>query len=274
MPKRKGIIFSERDVSHITRNKQLDVGKTTTHRYLKELNKSTSLENNISPHFFYGKIHFKPNRLLKGKRKAQKVFLKPIIGINLNDQIVNGKREVKIFNKMRKAQLPVPKAGIVVSNGQAYIAVESFLRKGNSKSILTPINTINGRSTPTFLKKLNVRHHSELIKALAKDLATLSNIGLSTEYFDIHGFYKRQDGSIERIIMDVNHVREYNFDSFPIYSITSEIKKGWRGNWFKKEKKLFVETLLQNVKDPTTRERFRVAFYEPTLIERIALRFK
>jgi hypothetical protein len=262
MPKRRGMLFWGEDISHVTGKKKINVGETTTPTYLKDLNKSMYLNQDVSPHFMYGKIHFRKTSLREGKRKAQRVFLKPVVGSDHKEQRKNAKKEVFFLNILGMEGVPVPKAGVVNLNGQPYVAMSPFLRKGNSKSVLVPINTKHGHSEPYFLRKLSVRKNSELIQGLARDLAAVANSGLSTNYFDLHGFYKRRDGSFTRIVMDVNHLHREYFDSYSVRSVAAQIKKVWRGPWFKKERQLFVTTLLENIHDRTTRERFRVAFAE------------
>jgi hypothetical protein len=261
MPKRKGNIFSEKDISHITGGKPVNVGQTKTIRYLIELRDSIANPHEVNPYFHRAKIHFKQGTFKNGQGKAQIVFLKPVMGMTREDQAVNAKKEVELFKRMKNAGLPVPKTGVVIHKEQAYIAVEPFLRNGQ-KSVLMPINSRHGYSKPVFLSKLSVKRNSSLIIDLAKDLATIANLNISTEYFDLHGFYKKRDGTLTRIIMDTNHLKNCKFTSHEIKSIVSEIKKVWQRKRYSAEKKLFIETLLKNINDLEMKERFRVAFAE------------
>ena len=248
--------FTSKHVIRARKISPIDVGQTRSMSGIKRMNEE--LGHSFSDRFWHGKIQVRTGKKGSAKQFSKRVFLKPLLGRTLESQIRRGERQERIFAKMKDAGLPSLKAGVVVIEGQAFLAVEPFLRKGNMLTKLRPVNEINGRSKPTFLAKFTVQRHSAIIKDLATDLARIANLGLSTRFFDFHGFNLRGDGSLKRVIMDVNRFNEIPFNQSAATAIIRSISRVWRMD--SKEMQLFRKTLLANIKSPELLSAFEKAF--------------
>lgn len=245
--------FGSSDVTKVVRKNRVNIPPTSSTKNLDDLIKPQERTS-----FWNAKVRVK-KQTPEGKLKFSKnVFLKPAYGRNLEEQLKNARIQESILTLMRENGLPALRSGAVVNEGQAFLAVESFLRKANTESKLIPINRRSVSSTPTFLKDLTVKNDSQLIKDLAKDLATIVDLGLSTPYFDFHGFYKRKDGSWKRVIMDVNNMHQTSFNSISAKSVITFIHQVWPPT--SPEAVLFRNTLLKGIKEKTRRGYFKDAF--------------
>ena len=258
MPKRKGIHFTEQDVSHAKIIKEVNVGKTRSTYLLDQLRGET--EADIATRFAHGKIYLKKDKFSKGKQRAQRAFFKPLLGRNAEEQRKHGERELQILEKLRNAGAKViPKAGLVQVGGQVYMAVSPFLRTQNYRSILIPINSYAGQSIPAFLERLRVSRDSKLIKDLATDFSKMVNSGISTSYFDFFSFVRKGE-TWERFVSDSNHLIDLPFDMTHAYRIAYGIKSVWGKRKFANELNLFKTELFNKITDPKIRAMFEKAF--------------
>ncbi len=245
--------FNSSDVTKIIKKNRVNLPSTSSTRAIDEL-----IQPKERTSFWSAKVRVK-KQTPAGKIKFSKnVFLKPIYGRNLGEQIKNARTQENILTLMRENNLPALRSGAIVNEGQAFLAVESFLRKSNTESKLIPINKRSETSAPTFLKRLTVKKDSQLIKDLATDLATIVDLGLSTPYFDFHGFYKRKDGSLKRVIMDVNHMHQTPFNKTNAKSVIAFIHQVWSPT--SPEAVLFKNILLKGIKERKSRSYFKEAF--------------
>ena len=226
MPKRRGIVFREKDVSKAVLGRKLDL---------------TSGRKPV----YSGKIYLKPGNFPRGKAGAQRVFLKAMIGANIKEERKRGRAELAIRQKLKAAGLPVLKSGLVEIKGKIYLAIESFLVKGGAESRLVPINTRKGVGNPYFLRQLTVEKNAALIRQLGKDTATIFNQGITPKFFDFFGFYRRKDGSWARVIMDTeylsnNRPRDHNW-----INLVQMIETVWKAQ--SKELGLFRRTFEENL---------------------------
>lgn len=226
MPKRRGIIFTKEDVSKVVLGEKLNL---------------TSGRKAV----YSGKIYLKPGNFPPGKAGAQRVFLKSITGTTAAEQRRKGKAELAVRQKLKAAGLPVSKSGLVKINGRLYLAVESFLIKGETESKLVPINSKRQSSTPYFLKRLTAKKNGALIQQLAKDTATIFNQGITPEFFDFFGFYRRKDGSLTRVIMDTENLLNRKPTVHDWIMLDQEITCVWKQK--SKEMTLFTKTFQEHL---------------------------
>ena len=249
MPKRKGIVLNESHVRGVRLSPKMNVGETNTIRMMEELGRKVD--------FASGKIYIRRGSLGEGKERAQRAFFKPLFGPNEDSQRSEGARAVRVMNTLRARGLPVPKAGIVEHQGQLYLAMSPFIRKGGSISKITPINTTPGSHTPHFLGLLNAAKNAELIRSLGRDTAEIINSGMYTKYFDFFGFYKKRDGSVDRIIMDVDYFYDMQGrtnQKGAISSLFRDIKSVWKPKRSAAELALFSSAMKERLESQELRQ--------------------
>ena len=158
------------------------------------------------------------------------------------EDIAQGQVAWKAFYR---AGLPVPKfSKVELRKGhEHYLAVfmEDMVKKHG--------RIIDGHELgqPVFLRKLSVERNGSLIKNLAKDLATMHNIGFTTRYLDFWHYYKNRKGKWNRVILDFNGFEKEFDKNVTITRLRHNITHA-KEHFGKREFMLFFEEYLKHYK--------------------------
>lgn len=184
------------------------------------------------------------------ERKKGVFFREPVNFLGKRERVINAKRAYTAF---KRAALPVP--SFFVPRIRYFSAPESILMENLVKRFgkLFPINSKKRSSHPVFLKKLSVKNDSILIKDLAKDLATIFNLGFVPYAMDFWMFYKKGN-SYDRVISDITLFTHKN-DAIHSQTPKAFFKENMRDSVFafkenmgQREFELFYGEFLENLK--------------------------
>ncbi|MFA5764006.1 MAG: hypothetical protein WC915_04290 [archaeon] len=106
----------------------------------------------------------------------------------------------RIYRKFKQANLPVPSFSRTIpkdaSSRQKIVIVAENLEKKHGK-----LYDGHKNGELRFPKQLSIKEDRKLLVDLAKDLATIHNLGIACNYVDYFHFYKKGN-SYDRVIVD------------------------------------------------------------------------
>ncbi len=189
--------------------------------------------------------------VLKEMQRKRKISFKgPVNLLGKRERIINAKKAYAAF---KRAALPVP--SFFVPRLRYFSAPESILMENLTKRFgkIFPINPMKNNTDPIFLKKLLIKKDSVLIKDLAKDLATIFNLGFVPYAMDFWMFYKKGN-SYDRVISDITLFTHKN-DAIHSQTPKAFFKENMRDSVFafkenmgQREFELFYGEFLENLK--------------------------
>jgi len=184
------------------------------------------------------------------ERKEGVFFKKPVKFLGKRERVINAKRAYTAF---KRAALPVP--SFFIPRIRYFSAPESILMENLTKRFgkLFPINSKKRSAHPVFLKKLSIKNDSVLIKNLAKDLATIFNLGFVPYAMDFWMFYKKGN-TYERVLVDLTlftHKTDEIYSQIPKSFFKENLQNSvfaFKENMGQREFELFYGEFLENLK--------------------------
>jgi hypothetical protein len=113
----------------------------------------------------------------------------------------------RVYRLLKKAGLPVPNFSRTHTINKNRFFGGTNIYMENVQKRCGKLFDCHNFGNPVFFKKFSAKKDSKLIKDLARDLATIHNLGITTSFVDFWHFYKIQGGLFKkntwgRVIID------------------------------------------------------------------------